>query len=74
MFVLALVVEGFRRALTFGELGGFVLVDVRRRFFMASLTAAGVPQMATQPWHRREVGRIRVVSFNHLIGARQQRF
>ena len=41
--VLALVLEVLRRPLTFGALGRLVFVAVRRRFFMASLTAAGAP-------------------------------
>ena len=42
-FVLALVLDGLRR-LTLGALERFTLVVVRRRLFMASLTAAGVAE------------------------------
>ena len=34
-FVLALVLDGFRRPLAFGALGRFTFALVRRRFFMA---------------------------------------
>ena len=51
-FVLALVLEGLRRPLAFGALGRFTFVVVRRRLFMASLTAAGVPIAAMLPLHR----------------------
>ena len=44
-FVLALVLEGLRRPLTFGALGRFAFVVVRRRFFMASLSAGRVPMI-----------------------------
>jgi len=53
IFVLALVLEGLRRPLIFGALGRFDFVVVRRRFFMASLSAAGVPIAAMLlPRHR----------------------
>ena len=53
-FVLALVLDGLRRRLTFGALGRFVFVVVRRRFFMASLSAAHVPIAAMLPPRHRD--------------------
>jgi hypothetical protein len=51
---LALLLEVLRRPLTFGALGRFVLVVVRRRFFMASPSAARVPIRAMLTPQRRE--------------------
>ena len=53
-FVPALVLEGFRRPLAFGALGRFALVVVRRRFFMASLSAAGLPIASMLPPRHRD--------------------
>jgi hypothetical protein len=47
------VLEVLRR-LSFGALGRFVFVIVRRRVFMASLSAARVPVPAMLPPRRRE--------------------
>src|ERR1700733_12544809 len=47
----ALVLDGLRRPLTFGALGRFDLVVVRRRFFMASLSAARVPRASMKSRH-----------------------
>jgi hypothetical protein len=47
--VSALAIEGLRRPPTFGALRRFVLVVVRRRIFMAPLSAAGVPIAAMLP-------------------------
>jgi hypothetical protein len=41
--------EEVRRTLTFGALGRFVFVAVRRRFFMASQSAERVPIVAMLP-------------------------
>src|SRR5580700_7530943 len=51
-FVLAL--DGSLHPLTFGALGRFVFEAVRRRFFMASSSAARVPVAAMSPPRRRE--------------------
>jgi hypothetical protein len=48
IFVSALVLEAVRRRMTFGARERFVFVVVRRRFFMASLSAGRVP-MVTIP-------------------------
>ena len=54
IFVSALVLDGLRRPLTFGALWRFIFVGVRRRFFMASLSAARVPIVAKLPPLRQE--------------------
>jgi hypothetical protein len=59
-FVLAL--DGLRRPLTFGALGRFVFAVARRRFFMASLSGAGLPIAAMLLPRRREYQEIPAAS------------